>query len=367
MKNKMKPGVSKLAAVLGVILQIVSAIFTVNLLINFAAVGWEKFVYALFGVAIQGSQGLAYIFGWYYLFKNQAGKALPALSIFVLLFGLSLVGTIGFFSVTNANMDSAAYHGDVKFSSLMTDKQAKMAEIERLQQQSQDFADRNWLSKGVKPTEARIAQLQNEVDGLSSGIQSYQPASGTGSFYALLANFFGADAQTVRFVLFILYAIALDLTSAMLLGYTVVADLKKTAVGDGSTCAVSAAESQGMGFRPQPQPMTAAAHEKTYALTEADLARLLEMTKGAGGDGIQETTNKVITGFGVADAQNEPVTTGSLNGVVKATDFGTGICENCNTEFKRMTWNHKFCNEACRVDSWEKRTGAKMRKKAPKR
>ncbi len=42
-------------------------------------------------------------------------------------------------------------------------------------------------------------------------------------------------------------------------------------------------------------------------------------------------------------------------------------CKNCNKPFTYKHWNARYCSDKCRIDSWEKRTGATLKKKSKKR
>ena len=42
----------------------------------------------------------------------------------------------------------------------------------------------------------------------------------------------------------------------------------------------------------------------------------------------------------------------------------TRTCKNCNTAFNYKHWNARYCSDNCRIESWEKRTGKKLKKKS---
>ena len=42
--------------------------------------------------------------------------------------------------------------------------------------------------------------------------------------------------------------------------------------------------------------------------------------------------------------------------------LGVTKCGNCGKSFERKTTNHTYCCDECRIEAWEKRTGAKVKK-----
>ena len=47
-------------------------------------------------------------------------------------------------------------------------------------------------------------------------------------------------------------------------------------------------------------------------------------------------------------------------------DTKTRYCKNCNKMFSYKHWNARYCSDKCRIESWEKRTGKKLKKKSKK-
>lgn len=50
------------------------------------------------------------------------------------------------------------------------------------------------------------------------------------------------------------------------------------------------------------------------------------------------------------------------NGERNTVNVGNKTCKNCGSSFEAKHWNAQYCGDACRIKSWEKRTGKKVRK-----
>jgi hypothetical protein len=211
----------KMAAFIGLLLSVVSTIFTIKLLTSFATSGSEQVLYGVFGFAIQGAQTLCFVYACFCIWNNAPGKAVPGLVIWGLLFCLSLAGTIGFFSVNNAQKVEQATAADSN-TTLMSDRMKQLdSQIETLTAQSKDFQRRGMLTKGVIPTQSRIAELLEKKEQLSSEYMTYEATPASDALYKHLATFFGVqDTEKVKFWVFVLYSLALDTASVVLLAYS---------------------------------------------------------------------------------------------------------------------------------------------------
>jgi hypothetical protein len=211
----------KAAGFCGVVLSIVSMIFTIQLLTSFGNNGAERVVYGTFGGAIQFCQSLLAVFIFLCIASGRPGKSLPAFIVWVLLFVLSLGGTIGHFCVSNSTKIQSATAGDANYK-LMSDQISQIdKEIESLNAQREDYQRKNWITKGVKPTTEKIDRLMERKAELSKDFMNYESAPPEDSLYHYLAKFFGiADVSQMKLIIFILYSIALDTASVVCLGYS---------------------------------------------------------------------------------------------------------------------------------------------------
>jgi hypothetical protein len=209
----------KIASVIGVLLSLVSMAFTCRLLNSFANSGVESMLYIVFGICIQGGQVVCFVSACVCIWQGKPGRAIPGLAIWTGLFILSLCGTIGFFATGNAERVNMATANDSGYT-LMKDRMAQIdSQIETLTAQSKDFQRRGMLTKGVIPTQSRIAELIEKKENLSQEYMSYEATPSSDAMYQMLAKFFNSDVKSVKFYMFVAYAVALDLCSAVLLIY----------------------------------------------------------------------------------------------------------------------------------------------------
>ncbi len=221
----MAGGMKRLASLVGLLLSIISAIFTIKLLVTFATNGSEKLLYGGFGACVQTAQTLLYLYGVFCIWRGEPGKAIPGIIMFLFLFFLSLVGTIGFFATTDSGQAGKAKLSDVNYKS-MTDR------LEQIDSQIQ--AVRKLLAECpathnkhcIQPKFKALDALKAERAELQKSIASFKAVPETDALYRMIAEFFqGPDpayeqVQQVKFLMFVLYSLALDLTSVVLLAYS---------------------------------------------------------------------------------------------------------------------------------------------------
>jgi hypothetical protein len=104
---------------------------------------------------------------------------------------------------------------------------------------------------------------------------------------------------------------------------------------------------------------SAVLHKGEVVLNEVATAALDRLYPGlADALNAGKPLNEVVKTFPLNDTKplNVPVKTSPLN------DYGQGQCKHCGSVFDRLTWNHAYCQESCRIAAWEHRTGAKVKK-----
>lgn len=204
---------------IGFVLFAVSTVFTVKLLVAFGGNGFEKLIYALFGVAVQSCQTLLFIFSLALIWSGKKAWAVPGFLLFGILFILSLAGTIGFFAVGNREKVDASYKGDLKYSEMKTRIAMIDKEINSCQGIISDYAKIGVVTRGVKPTQQRLDELRNEREKAYNELVNYQPTPATDALYEQIAMFFGCSKDQAKSAIFAFYALALDLSAVFLLGY----------------------------------------------------------------------------------------------------------------------------------------------------
>lgn len=210
MNTYISPTIGK---ILGIVLMIVSMIFTVQLLTSFANDGFNKIVYTAFGIAIQGCQTLMFLYFW--LQGRQWGAIL-----FLFLCCLSLIGTIGFFSVNDAEQLQLGQNSDVRYN-LMKQRSASLEkQVRSAEDQISDYASRRYFTKGVKPTQKILERLQKEQSELHNQMVNFTPEPPSQALYSFLGDFFKMPIKQVKLALFTAYALALDICAVFLLAYS---------------------------------------------------------------------------------------------------------------------------------------------------
>lgn len=68
-----------------------------------------------------------------------------------------------------------------------------------------------------------------------------------------------------------------------------------------------------------------------------------------------ETANVSTASVGTANVGTASVPTANVGFRVSYSD--QKVCQNCGKDFKYKIHNQKFCNENCRIENWEKKTG----------
>lgn len=213
------------AAVLGIGLAIVSTVFTVKLMVTFGTSGFDKVLYGAFGVLIQAAQTALYVYAAYALWVlKDTGKAIPGFALFVLLFFLSLAGSIGSFVVSNRSQnvqiektDKIKETYDSELASIDKDAASVNKQLESLK------------SKGVvtkaKGTEEKaeviVAKRSTLFDGKRHVIAS-ESNDDPDALYKIIGEFFGTSSNSAKMLLFTLYAVALELASVILLSYSMI-------------------------------------------------------------------------------------------------------------------------------------------------
>ena len=243
----------KASPYIGLLLGLISMAFTVKLLIQFGSTGADKGLFALFGIAIQSAQIICLVMALYYMQRGKSGYAIPGFLLYILLFGLSIAGTIGSFSANSHETADKATKNDTNYNLMLSELdgleseksgnreqlQTAISSIDKqiagLQVSIADYRKRFLIQNGVKPAEAKMAALQaqkadyiaqlqsgdgsGKADELRKNISEYKGVSGGESMFHRIGDFFGVEADAVKLTIWLCYGLALDLCSACLLCY----------------------------------------------------------------------------------------------------------------------------------------------------
>jgi len=212
--------IEKYSRIIGIIMYIISVIFTCNLMLTFGSSGREKVLYLVFAIVIQSCQlislGISLILG----FIGNKAKSKMFFMGFVYLFVLSLLGTIGFFAVSQREQTTKAYKTDVKYAEMkkqLDDYDKRIAQIDK---QIEIFANKGMVSKGVNPLREEKAELTARRDKLSDDLKNYTPQATSDALYSSLSEFLDVPPDSLKLGLNFAYALILELMSAGLLWFS---------------------------------------------------------------------------------------------------------------------------------------------------
>ena len=208
---------NKLAAITGCLLSIVSTIFTCRLLASFAQDGADIYLYYAFGIGIQAAQSLSLFYAGFLVFTGRREKATFPICIFILLFVLSLCGTIGFMAVGNDKQKVTATHSSDTYEIMKGRLTSLEDQIQDSQSQIKEYTQRSWLSRGVEPESIRLDNLMAQREEAYNEVTNFTPKADGDALYRALGGLTGADSESCKRALFFMYAIALDLSSGLML------------------------------------------------------------------------------------------------------------------------------------------------------
>ncbi|MCP4075909.1 MAG: hypothetical protein GY744_06980 [Gammaproteobacteria bacterium] len=220
----------------GLLASLVSTWFSVELYTSFANTGLDKMVYTACGISMQSMQLLVYVCSWFYYWQGKKSRAVIGFTCFISLMVLSIIASLGFFSVVNKKTTTAATQNSDVYQG-MKDRLASIdAEIANLQNNIATYAGKGMITKGVRPTQQRIDQLRQERQEVLNRVDSYKLTPDADALYAYLAEFTigkdytREDVQRIKLWIYLLSAICLDVVSAVLLGFSL--DFDKGAISD---------------------------------------------------------------------------------------------------------------------------------------
>ena len=247
------------ATALGIGLALVSTVFTVKLMITFGNNGFEKCLYAVFGALIQSAQTALYVYSAYCLWVlKEPGKALPGFLLFILLFCLSLAGSIGSFVVSNRSQNVGIEKTEKIKSTYDTELAAINKDAESVNKQLENLKAKGVVTK-AKGTEEKSDALAGKRSALFEGkrqVIASELAEDPDALYKIIGEFFGITSNSAKMLLFTLYAIALELASVILLSYSMVL---KGESSESSVISEPQKTTGKIGFQPTPPPVFSAA------------------------------------------------------------------------------------------------------------
>jgi hypothetical protein len=213
----------KVSGFSGLGLSSLSAILSILLMMNFSATGFSKAILMCVGFCLSLCQPTTYVISWIFIIRKEHEKALPALVVFVGCFVISQVGSIGFFYTTVQQLRSESRVSDDRYKLLKSEMEALDKRQAELSADKEKYHEMNWYTKGVKPTEKKIEELQVRKDELLQKIMTYESSDNTtNEYFKFWASFFDSkNPNEIEFMIFTIISFMLDLSSCVLLGYSI--------------------------------------------------------------------------------------------------------------------------------------------------
>lgn len=209
------------AEICGFVMSFISLCFTVRLMRTFATDTPEYWLYTGFGATVQIAQAVLFVYAVYLNRSNQNGKALTAFVLFCLLFVLSLAGTLGSFIVSNKVQNNQEFTQDERLKDMQARAKSLDKQIEASQRLISSYASKKIMTKGAIPEGKRLDSLNADREKLSADMANYKTEGTSDSLYVGLSKLIGGEPESIKVSLFALYAIALDLVSAVLLAFSI--------------------------------------------------------------------------------------------------------------------------------------------------
>jgi hypothetical protein len=206
-----------IAKITGFALFIVSCIFSVNLMTQFAVSGLDRITWGVMGVAYMSAMMIASILAVRLFLHRKHAAALIFVAFYVALYFVSLFGTLGFQTASSHDASRIAGNSD-ETKKLIENTLANLdKELESCEKQAEAFSAKGYISKGLIPLTQRIDKIRSERQAVYEELKDYKPVgNGTAAFWIELSKFTGSDdPDRTRFMCFFTIACLLDLCAAM--------------------------------------------------------------------------------------------------------------------------------------------------------
>ncbi len=212
--------------VAGGLANVISTILSINLYMKMGSTGADQGLYGGVGMTLQLLQVATFIVCWFSFKQGKKGIAIPAFLIFMVLMGLSITASVGFFSKVSTSAASAEMENDIVYNSY----RQRLSQIDTESTATlEDLGEckKNWVKNCIEKHRQALTVLKKERADVLDKISGFRinriPESD--SLFHNTARFFKGDNCTaedvlqVKMFLFLVTAIIFDLAGAFCLGY----------------------------------------------------------------------------------------------------------------------------------------------------
>jgi hypothetical protein len=206
-----------IAKITGFALFIVSCIFSVNLMVQFAVSGLDRIVWSVMAVSYMSAMMISSVLAIRLILHRKHAAAAVFIAFYVALYFVSLFGTLGFESASSHDAAKIAGSSDEKKKLIENTLSNLDKELESCEKQAEAFSAKGYISKGLIPLNQRIERVKAERQAVYQELKDYKPVgNGAAAFWGELAKFTGSDdPDRTRFLCFFTIACLLDLCAAM--------------------------------------------------------------------------------------------------------------------------------------------------------
>jgi len=198
-------------------LMLVSIYFSVGLLSHFATTGTEYYIYSFAAILFQLSMNVLWVIAHYYKNSNLM-QSISAFTGWAILLTISLVGTIGAFSVSTSRSERNIV-SDERIN-LQTRIQKKDNDIDFYSRELKMGTRQRLLRTVVAPTRLTLDKLHAERKELEKELSELIRKPPVDKFFLQISVFTGVNPpEKIKMWIFILVAISVDLTQFVMLKY----------------------------------------------------------------------------------------------------------------------------------------------------
>lgn len=209
----------------GILLCIVSLIFTVKLTVSMADNDFDKVLMATYGLAIELCKWIFIPLGVALLSSSKRIYALPCLVVGFVVVVVSVFASLGFLTSQNFQSTRAAASSSPEYLLLRRQIDNKQYQIEAIQERLNKDAKSNFiLVRSNSSTKAlqEIRSLEQEQEVLVSKLNGFDSRqySSSGSLFVGLSSLLKKSVEWVELVAYVLTSVLVELCGMIALGLT---------------------------------------------------------------------------------------------------------------------------------------------------
>lgn len=202
--------VKKVSLPIAICLMAISTYFSVKLFSNFANSPTDKIVFGMIAFFFQVCISLMYTMGSHYK-KSSPGQSLWCYGAWLMLFCMSVGGTIGSFSMENERQIEHAQVFDTRMNTLKGFMKDYNKRIDTYSDQISDLLKDRMIAS-AKGVQSRLDSALAERKNIQEEIRNYRATPVGETMFRVIAYFFGVEKpETVKFFIWLMLGLTLDI------------------------------------------------------------------------------------------------------------------------------------------------------------